>query len=86
VCRCQQLLLMLLPLLLLLPLCCRRYLYSQTAKWLRAGAGDYKVDALYVWTAGERKAHKHFSWQAPHVTCPINAYVCCKLLQLADCC
>uniref|UniRef100_A0A383VIG4 Glycoside hydrolase family 5 domain-containing protein n=1 Tax=Tetradesmus obliquus TaxID=3088 RepID=A0A383VIG4_TETOB len=30
----------------------RRYLYSQTAKWLRAGAGDYKVDALYVWTAG----------------------------------
>jgi hypothetical protein len=43
----------LLLLLLLLLLCFRRYLYSQTAKWLRAGAGDYQVDALYVWTAGE---------------------------------
>lgn len=33
--------------------CCRRYLYNQTAKWLKSGAGNFKVDALYVWTAGK---------------------------------
>eukprot|EP00775_Hariotina_reticulata_P001231 gene1231-1570_t len=30
----------------------RRYLYDQTAKWLKNRAGVYNLDGIYVWTAG----------------------------------
>eukprot|EP00879_Flechtneria_rotunda_P029190 GHRR01031470.1.p1 GENE.GHRR01031470.1~~GHRR01031470.1.p1 ORF type:complete len:383 (+),score=118.71 GHRR01031470.1:889-2037(+) len=30
----------------------RRYLYDMTSKWLKNGAGAYKLSGLYVWTAG----------------------------------
>lgn len=32
---------------------CRRYLYSQMSKWLKSGAGEYKLDGVYVWNAGQ---------------------------------
>lgn len=35
-----------------LMVCCRRYLYEMTSKWLKGGS-DYKLDKLYVWNAGE---------------------------------
>eukprot|EP00878_Enallax_costatus_P001421 GHUV01001571.1.p1 GENE.GHUV01001571.1~~GHUV01001571.1.p1 ORF type:complete len:424 (+),score=133.23 GHUV01001571.1:197-1468(+) len=30
----------------------RRYLYSQMSKWLKTGAGEYRLDGVYVWDAG----------------------------------
>jgi len=38
--------------MLLVAWCCRRYLYNQTAKWLKNRAGVYNLDGIYVWTAG----------------------------------
>ncbi|KAF8071022.1 hypothetical protein HT031_001104 [Scenedesmus sp. PABB004] len=60
----------------------RRYLYSQTAKWLRGGAQEYALDGIYVWTAGSWDAlGVHYatsgsdgSWADPQIVSMVKAH------------
>jgi hypothetical protein len=47
----------------------RRYLYRQTASWLRSNAQAYKLDGIYVWTAGSWDAlGVHYATRTPQGT------------------